>query len=69
MKGIELMCSTSGIEIADSLSIEHILVSLANLDELYYSSGDAKVKALDMKTDVYAQALIGLSLKVKTRKY
>lgn len=63
------MSTTSGIEIADSLSIDHILMSLANLKELYYIKDNTKYNAIDLNNDVYAQALIGLSLKVKTRKY
>jgi hypothetical protein len=32
LRGVELLNSTSGIEIADALSIEHILLSLSNLE-------------------------------------
>jgi len=34
LRGVELLNSTSGIEIADALSIEHILLSLQNLEQL-----------------------------------
>ncbi len=56
---------------ADRLSIDHINLSLRNLEsvERFDALTDKQVKVLDIDKDKFAQALLGLSLKVKTRKH
>lgn len=65
-KAIEILKNSSGIEVADELSIDHIKDSIHNLEEATDNSKSRKIVNFD---DQYAQALIGLALKVKTRKH
>jgi hypothetical protein len=61
-----LMNKTAGIEIADKLSIKHIRSSIENLSEVTRVGDGHKVIDFNEK---HAQALIGIALKVKTRKH
>jgi hypothetical protein len=60
------MNKTSGIEVADKLSIKHIRSSIENLSQV--SRGDGGHKVIDFN-EKHAQALIAIALKVKTRKH
>ena len=67
------MFGSSGIEIADKLSIIHINESLRNLGELEVEDSEMMGKEI-WRDLVYTgspeyQALLGVALKVKTRKY
>jgi len=63
-KAIELLQNSAGIELADSLSIDHIKESIVNLTEIEHEG----LRAINFQ-EKHAQALIGLALKVKTRKH
>ncbi|CDW74503.1 solanesyl diphosphate synthase [Stylonychia lemnae] len=68
---IDHLFKSSGIEMADKLSIDYINESLLNLDSLLVedTSQGQKHSIISIDKDVYAQALLGVALKVKTRKY
>jgi geranylgeranyl pyrophosphate synthase len=63
--GIDLLFDSSGIELADQLSIEHIEAGLENLLDLKFPCGEKMVSS----EEAFTQGLVGLALKVKTRKY
>lgn len=63
--GVELLFESNGIELADKLSIDHINASLGELSSMQGEHG----AVVDVSQDQHAMALIGLALKVKTRKY
>lgn len=59
------MNKSAGIEMADKLSIKHIKESIDNLSRIVNASNS---KVIDFN-ERHAQALIGIALKVKTRKH
>ena len=61
----ELLFNSQGIEIADKLSYDHIMAGVDSLGGMSYPDGAA---VLDFD-EAHARALMGLALKVKTRKY
>ena len=69
--GSKLLFESRGIQMADLLSIKHIEEAINRLTEMKYptANADQQSSIIDMETDKYAQSLIGLALKVKTRKY
>lgn len=69
-KAIDELFKSSGIELADRLSIDHINLSLDNLRSIYNESIDGhKHYAINLEEEKYAQALMALALKVKVRKF
>lgn len=67
--GVDLLFKSSGIELADKLSLDHISEGIDQLKEMRYSSQNDSSIVIDFENEPHAQALIGLALKVKTRKY
>ncbi|TNV82886.1 hypothetical protein FGO68_gene14757 [Halteria grandinella] len=75
-QALSLLQRSSGIEVADQLSIEHIRQSLRNLGGVrdkrvpvrQQQQGIVGGQVIDFE-EKHAQALIGLALKVKTRKH
>lgn len=63
-----LMKRSAGIEVADSLSIEHIKESINNLRDVTTPSESGREAVIDF-TEKHAQSLIAIALKVKTRKH
>ena len=64
-EGVRLLFDSCGIELADQLSIEHIEAGLESLLDLEYPDGLKMVS----EEEKFTQGLVGLALKVKTRKY
>ena len=64
-RGADLLFAGRGIELTDSLSIEHILEALGSLEAMVYPDGSSIISP----SEEHMQALVGLALKVKTRKY
>jgi hypothetical protein len=64
-KAIDLLFTSKGIEIADRLSIDHIKQSIINLTEVRRNGTGPQLIDFQEK---HSQALIGIALKVKTRK-
>ena len=62
--GTELIFESSGIELADKLSILHILEAVKNLKAM--NSGQSSIVSMDESN---LKSLLGLALKVKTRKH
>lgn len=67
-RGIDLLFSSSGIELADKLSIEHILSGIDSLQQMEYPNGHNIIASTDGDEN-HVKGLVGLALKVKTRKY
>ena len=67
-RGIDLLFASSGIELADQLSIQHILSGLENLNEMQYPGGHSIIRSAAHE-EQHVKAIVGLALKVKTRKY
>lgn len=67
--GVEMLFESSGIEIADKLSIDYINLSLKNLQSAMFTFDGSERPVIDLENDEHAKALIGLALKVKTRTY
>lgn len=65
-QAIDILFASSGIEIADKLSIRHIEESIIQLESVRGGSENRRAINFD---DKYAQALMAVSLKVKTRKH
>ena len=63
--GVELLFDSSGIELADKLSIEYIQQGLDCLRSMRHIDNKPIID-IDEK---HCKALVGLALKVKTRKY
>lgn len=66
---IEHLREYSGIEVADLLSIKHILHSIESISGITKTVDLVDKKVVDFDNDIYAQALMSVSLKVKTRKH
>ena len=64
-RAVDLLFESSGIEVADKLSIDHINMAVDSLKAINYPSGEQLINL----EEPYMQSLIGLALKVKTRKY
>ena len=64
-----MLAQTSGIEKADSLSLDHIELALSRLLELQADSSSSVFESIDNSQEVNLRALIGLALKVKTRNH
>lgn len=70
-KALEELQRSVGIELSDKLSILHINESLINLQSITTNNeknSNTPRNVINFE-DKYAQALMGLALKVKTRKY
>lgn len=67
----DLLFKSCGIELADRLSIDHINLSLKNIEEIEWRDPNTNKlnKVLNIDNDQFAQALMGVALKVKTRKH
>lgn len=63
--GASMLFDSRGIELADKLSIDHIREALSSLQGMEYPSNTPIIDP----TEEHFQALVGLALKVKTRKY
>ena len=70
-RGMEILFSSCGIELADKLSIQHILQALDNLRDMRYPSQEPIIQLDEQQktNEEHAEGLVGLALKVKTRKY
>lgn len=64
-QAIDILFASSGIEMSDKLSIRHIEESIFELEAVV--SADSR-QAINFE-DKYAQALMAVALKVKTRKH
>lgn len=68
--GKPMLEGTSGLERADYLSIEHINLAIDSLMSLKNNQSQTPLFAqVSHQSDHHLKALIGLALKVKTRKY
>ena len=64
-KGVKILLGSNGISNADKLSIQHIEKAIESLESMKYTDG----RPIISFEQEHAQALVGLALKVKTRKY
>lgn len=64
-----MLLSTSGIQIADRLSIDHINASISNLEQATALTPNGREAIINLDDEKFAQSLMAVALKVKTRKY
>lgn len=72
MTGTRLLFGSRGIELADLLSLLHIEKAIGSLEDMAYQPNKEmnSSRIIEVEgSDGYARSLIGLALKVKTRKY
>jgi len=65
--GVSLLFESSGLEMADKLSIDYINQAVCDLKSTVHAEN--KAAAIDMTRSEHARALVGLVLKVKTRTF
>ena len=67
--GKPMLLTTTGLERADYLSIQHIELAVENLLSLQREEQSKVFSAISPDSDEHLKALVCLALKVKTRKY
>lgn len=71
-EGTRLLFASRGIEIADLLSLLHVERAVDSLEGMAYPGDGVETgeRIVEVEADDgYARTLLGLALKVKTRKY